>query len=307
MSFQLVTLAFLLPFSDALAPHRVAIVTGGTRGIGRGISEALAGDGYDLLLTYNANSEAAEQAALQLREAHADCTVAIVGGDISLPVTRDAVFACFDEKFKSSHDLGAVVHNAGQYIGVTSSNAAGLEYKKGLFFGDGSLLGDDEQLELDTMRYYQKLYGEAFIDLCERGLTRMTGTGSLIGVSNPGCAPGRGNPQPGYDMPGSGKTMMEYAMRLIALRCAARGINCNLVVPGVTETEAWGKLAAMQGSNLPTSDPESRMNKVAAMIAPMGAMTPAQMGGAVAFLCSPRGRIITGVSLPVDGGVHLKT
>jgi enoyl-[acyl-carrier-protein] reductase (NADH) len=38
----------------------------------------------------------------------------------------------------------------------------------------------------------------------------------------------------------------------------------------------------------------------------MGAMQPKQVGDGVAFLCSPAGRAVTGVSLPVDNGVHLK-
>ena len=36
-------------------------------------------------------------------------------------------------------------------------------------------------------------------------------------------------------------------MRLFALRCAGKNVNCNVVVPGVTVTDAWGKLAATRG------------------------------------------------------------
>ena len=91
-------------------------------------------------------------------------------------------------------------------------------------------------------------------------------------------------------------------MRLFALRVAARGINCNVVVPGVTETDAWGRLAQARGIQK-----DELISSIATRLSPMGAMQPRQLGEAVAFLCSAKGRLITGVSLPVDGGVHLKT
>merc|ERR1740139_1578340 len=144
------------------------------------------------------------------------------------------------------------------------------------------------------MHYYQRMYGDAYVDLCERGLDRIVGTdaddpgGSLIGISSPGCTT-QYNP------------IMEYTMRLFALRCAGKNINCNVVVPGVTNTDAWGKLAASRGM-----DKDEMVAGISGRISPMGSMSPKQLGDAVAFLCSPQGRIITGVSLPVDGGVHLK-
>ena len=150
-------LLFLAPIGcDAL--RRAAIVTGGTRGIGRGIAESLAEAQYDLLVTYNTDAEAAEEAASALRAAHG-CTVECVGGDISLPATRDEIFARYDATFKDSHELGAVVHSAGQYVGITSTNADGLKGGKPAGFGDGSLL-EDGVTNLDTMHYYQRMCGD---------------------------------------------------------------------------------------------------------------------------------------------------
>ena len=151
------------------------------------------------------------------------------------------------------------------------------------------------------MHYYQRMYGDAYVDLCERGLARMTAGGSLVGISSPGCTT-QYNANAGYDMPGSGKCVMEYAMRLFALRCAGKDVNCNVVVPGVTTTDAWGRLAATRGT---TKD--ELVAAISGRLSPMGSVTPRQVGDGVAFLCSPAGRIVTGVSLPVDGGVHLKS
>ena len=54
-------------------------------------------------------------------------------------------------------------------------------------------------------------------------------------------------------------------------------------------------------------DVDEMVAGIASRIAPMGSMAPRAVGDGVAFLCSPAGRAVTGVSLPVDNGVHLKT
>ena len=112
--------------------------------------------------------------------------------------------------------------SACQYVGITSTNADGLQGGKPVGFGDGSLLDEEGATNLATMHYYQRMYGDAYVDLCERGLARMSaesGGGSLVGISSPGCTT-QYNANLGYDMPGAGKCVMEYAMRLFALRCA---------------------------------------------------------------------------------------
>lgn len=287
--------------TNIAALRRVAIVTGGTRGIGKGIAEALAEHDFDLLVSYNSDAAAAEQAADELKAKYR-CAVECVGGDVSLPETRAAIYAKFDSVYGETHQLGALVHNAGQYVGVTSTNAAGIVATgPPPGFGDGSLLGEDGGVDLTQMHYYQRMYGDAFVDLCERGMARFPEDGgSLVGISSPGCTL-QYKANLGYDMPGSGKCVMEYSMRLFAVRAAAKKVNCNVVIPGVTVTDAWGKLGAMRGKSK-----EEMAEDVASRLAPLGAMQPRQVGDGVAFLCSPAGRAVTGVSLPVDNGVHLK-
>lgn len=277
----------------------IAIVTGGTRGIGSGIADALADAGYDLLLTYNSNQEAANSFAETLNGiAKVEC----VGGDISLSQTRDRIFDCLDSKFPNQ-PLKVMAHNAGQYVGITSDNSDGLSGEKPLSFGDGSLLNEDGSTNFDTMHYYQRMYGEAYIDLCERSMVRMKdGGGSLIGISSPGVNAAYYGPDPSYSMPGSGKCLMEYSMRIFALKGAPSGINANMIVPGVTRTEAWNKLAKKRG----LEDETEMMKGIVDRMVPMKlSLAPRDIGNAAAFLCSDAGRFITGTVMPVDGGIHL--
>lgn len=282
--------------SLSFSSRPVAIVTGGTRGIGSGISAALADAGYDLLLTYNSNQKAAEEFSSTL-----SCRVECIGGDISVMDTRDKVFSCLESKF-AGQVLKVMVHNAGQYVGITAENVEGLKGDKLLMFGDGSLLDSDGRTNFETMNYYQRMYGEAFIDLVERSIPLMTDGGSIVGVSSPGVNAAYYGPDSSYSMPGSGKCLMEYSMRIYARQAALRNINANIIVPGFTLTEAWNKLAKTRG--LP--DEKQMMQGMVERRCPMQTiLSPRDIGNAVAFLCSDAGRFVTGTVMPVDGGVHL--
>ena len=321
---KLLLLFYLLLFSSEHALSSkirpIAIVTGGTRGIGSGIAQVLAEDGYDLLLTYNTDQVSATKFAQSLVDVDkATCTssnsspirVECVGGDISLSSTRDEIFKRLDYMMKHDNEstLAILVHNAGQYVGITSDNVENIKAgKKPLAFGDGSLIGDDGRTNFETMHYYQRMYGEAFIDLSERSLARMdqsgaNGGGSIVGISSPGVTAHYYGPDPGYSMPGSGKCLMEYSMRIYAAKVAHRGINVNVIVPGVTKTAAWNRLAKSMGME----DEMKMMDGLVQNRVPLKKMIePRDIGGVVKFLCSDVGKFITGIVLPMDGGLHLK-
>ncbi len=284
-------------------------------GIGRGIVESLAesGEFQGILLTYNTNREAAEIFLTELNNDYPTLQVEIVGGDLSQAESRDRIFTCFDQDFAANSDLCLLVHNAGQYAGITSENSHGLEApgETGKRFGDGSLVNEEDgQVQWDYLHFYQKLYAEAYIDLCERSLVRMKqaharqGTayrGCLIGISSPGCNQNF-KITSGYDMPGSGKCVMEFANRYFALRAAPLNINVNVIIPGVTVSDAWGKIAETRGS-----DRDSMLEQMKGMIPMQQVVEARHIGDVVAFLASTSGggKFMTGLSLRVDGGLHL--
>jgi len=303
------SLLLSLSISVSSGTKRIALVTGGTRGIGSGISEVLAESGYDLLLSYNTNKEAAEAFAKSILDKHGNSCqrVECVGGDISLEQTRNDIFSRLDAMTSSDKEscLAIMVHNAGQYVGITADNSEGIEAPEGFqMFGDGSLLDEDDgSTNMRTLNYYHKMYGEAFIDLCERSLVRMKDGGSLIGISSPGMATHLYGPDPSYSMPGSGKCLMEYSMRIYALKAAERNINANIIVPGFTATSSWTKLARSRGM----TDEKPMIERLVNNYCPQKkAMSPRDIGNVVAFLSSDAGSAITGITVPVDGGVHLK-
>jgi 3-oxoacyl-[acyl-carrier protein] reductase len=77
----------------------------------------------------------------------------------------------------------------------------------------------------------------------------------------------------------------------LAKECGGRGVRVNAVAPGYIETDMTAELGAEQRQRLLDVTPLARLG------------TPDDVAGAVAFLCSPAAAYITGVVLPIDGGL----
>jgi NAD(P)-dependent dehydrogenase (short-subunit alcohol dehydrogenase family) len=283
--------------ADAGNARPVAIVTGGTRGIGRGISEALADEGFDLLLGYGTNVEAAETAASELKERGA--RVVVVGGDVAEEATFVKYFDVFQTEFPGQQ-LRAVVHNAGQYMGLTAGNNVGVTDEKPRLLG--SLLQADGSVDFSRFDYYHQIYARAWVQLVERAVPFLAVSGgTVVGISSPGCNATQ-QPVGAYDMSGSAKTVIETTARYYAKNLASQGITVNVVIPGITLSDAWIHVAKGKGKG----DDHTMAKSLAERAVPLGrAQSCRELGDVVAFLCSSRGKYITGVALPVDGGIHL--
>jgi NAD(P)-dependent dehydrogenase (short-subunit alcohol dehydrogenase family) len=98
-------------------PGAAALVTGASRGLGRGIAEALARDGLDVAIHYGHNRDAAQEteAACRNAAARADQRFAIVGGDLS---RREDRARLLDETLAALGRLDALVNNAGIGVGA---------------------------------------------------------------------------------------------------------------------------------------------------------------------------------------------
>lgn len=86
----------------------VAVITGGTRGIGLAIAQRMAADGYDLLLTYRGDAEAAEAAKAEL--AGSGRQIEVVAADVS---TSEGANATIDAAVKAFGKIDVLVNNAG--------------------------------------------------------------------------------------------------------------------------------------------------------------------------------------------------
>lgn len=234
-----------------------------------------------LMTGYNANKEAAESTKQQLEQDY-QIKVVIVGGDIAAETTMQNLFKAVQERF--DNECTAFVHNAGLSLGITTDSSEVQPTSDARF----------EQ----TWDYYQKVYPQAF----KRGLLlaqECSGLKHVLAISSPGCN-ATSPPRVIYENAGQGKAALEFLVRVHASALASTGINVNCIVPGVVRTEAWDRMAEKMGrpiedlKHFADSTPAQRWAE------------PTEIGDAAAFLCSARGSFVRGVTLPVDGGLHLQ-
>lgn len=191
---------------------RVAVVTGGGRGIGRAIAVRLAREGADVAISYRGNEAAAEESAKLVRKAGVTCE--IFKGDVATPADVDALFNGVDEAFGR---VDILVNNAG----VTRDNLM-MRMKEEEF---------DEVLRTNLKGTY----------LCTRAVLRKmvrARWGRIVNVSSVVGLVGNAG-QANY---AASKAGLIGFTKSVAREVAQRGITVNAVAPGYVETELTGSL-----------------------------------------------------------------
>lgn len=242
---------------------RVAVVTGGGRGIGRAVAAGLARAGATPVLCGRTAATLEEAAAAIAAETGRDTMVQIadVTREADVEALRDAVLARFGR-------LDVLVCNAGVnaiYKGIEATTLA------------------DWQAILDT-----NLTGTFLCCKHLGGAMAAAGSGSVICISSVAGHVGLRKSVPYCASKGG----VEQLVRALALDWAGKGVRVNAIAPGYFETDLTaGMIAnpAMSGRLL-AATPMGRFGR------------DADIAGAAVFLASTAGAYVTGQSLLVDGG-----
>jgi NAD(P)-dependent dehydrogenase (short-subunit alcohol dehydrogenase family) len=250
---------------------RRALITGSSRGIGRGIALALAENGVKVAIHYYRNEAAAKDTLAQVRERGSDGM--LVQADVTHPEQISDMFGKLKTEFGK--------------LDIFVSNA---RPEAPAFF----------QPPLDiTLEQWNAAFdsqAKAFLVGVREALPLMGDGGRIFAIT---YAEGSrtGGHQPWVGM-GSAKAALESLVRYFAVAVAKRGITVNAISPGWTEDSVL--------NTLPDKVQQLIRNWHVRGWTPMGRLgTPADVGNVVALFCSDKARWITGQVIYADGGASL--
>jgi len=260
--------------------NQVALITGASRGIGRGVALQLAGLGFDLVLNYRANKDAAERTAAdclgEARGRRREIKVEICGADVADSAARDQLLSFVEHEFGR---LDLLVNNAG------------MAPRERLDLLDATEQSFDELIEVNLKGPYflTQSVAKYFLQCrAKHGLAYSPKIVTISSVSACTASTNRGD----YCISKAGLSMVTA---LFAARLACEGINVYEIRPGIIATDMTAGVK----------------EKYDALIA--NGLTPIPRWGqaddvakAVAAIAQDLLPFSTGEIINVDGGFHLR-
>ncbi|PZF80300.1 SDR family NAD(P)-dependent oxidoreductase [Jiangella anatolica] len=250
----------------------VAVIIGGSAGIGQAAAVAAARRGFGVVVTYRQHPEGADETLRAVKE--------LGGTAVALPldVGDVASFGGFAERLRETvaatwqtDRIQALVNNAG--------------------IGESAMLGDITE-ELYERLHRVLLKGPLFLT---QALAPLLADGAAI-VNTSSSSTKAAGLTPGYSVYGSLKGGLVVLTRYLAKELAGRGIRVNSVSPGPTRTRLS----------------DDAFERFPELIAPLAARTalgrigePDDVGAVIAFLISDDARWITGQDIEASGGYDL--
>lgn len=251
---------------------KVAVVTGGSLGIGRAVAEALASEGVRVGIVSRSRGP--------LEKAAAEITAAT--GTEVLAVPADV---------KSSAQIDAAMDRVAAHFGRLDILVNGAAHPGGLVrsnLDEASAEGLMEDIDIKVVGYLRCAKAAA-PHMKRNGFGRIVNIGGLTG---------RGSKQ----LSGMRNVAICHMTKVLSDQLGPHGITVNVIHPGVVDTphihELYAREALLQG--LTAAEVEANYCKVTPI---RRVLQPAEIADTVLFLASERAGAITGESLAVDGGI----
>ncbi len=255
---------------------KVALVTGGASGIGRGCAEKLAAEGAAVVIT-DIQDGKGEEVAAAIRQAGGKAEY------IRHDVTDEAAWEQVITQVKRGHGrLDILVNNAGIGIGGSVLDMSLADWRRQTAINlDGVFLGVKHAIPL------MRTSGEGGSIINMSSVAGLKGAPTLAGY----CATKGG---------------VRLFTKSVAMECANAkdGIRVNSVHPGIIETPIWLSIVnpANPGANAPPD-----LDAMSSMAVPLGVKgLPEDIANGVLWLASDESRYVTGAELVIDGGLSVR-
>lgn len=253
-----------------MAQTKIALVTGGSRGLGKNMALHIAKKGLDVILTYNSKKNEAQEVVAEIEKIGQKAVALQL--NVAEVSTFDSFYSEVNQALKQNFNrekFDFLVNNAG--IGIYAPFAETTEE------------------QFDTLVNIQ-LKGTFF--MAQKALPLLADGGGIINVST-GLARFS---LPGYSAYATMKGGVETLTKYQAKELGARGIRANVVAPGAIETDFGGGVVR----------DNSEVNAHIASTTALGRVgLPNDIGGVVAFLCTDDARWINAQRIEVSGGTLL--
>ncbi len=250
--------------------NKIAVVTGGSRGLGKNMALALAGKGIDVVLTYNSNKEAADAVVAEIEKLGPKAYA------YQLDTGQTGTFDNFIKKVTDNlqeqtgnPNFDFLINNAGTALYALASETT------------------EEQVDAILNIHYKGVFF-----LTQKALPFINSGGRIVNISS-GLTRIK---MPGSSVYGSMKAAVETLTRYMAKELGARKIRVNVVAPGAIETDFGGGR---------TRDNKEINARIASLTALGRVGLPDDIGGVVAFLCTEEAYWINGQRIEVSGGQAL--
>lgn len=249
---------------------KIALVTGGSRGLGKDMAIKLATKGLGVILTYKNSKEEALSVVSQIRQA---------GGQAAALHLDTGDVKSFDNFFVEVKQTLKEVFGTNNFDYLI--NNAGVGYQAPV--GEVSEAAFDELVNV----HFKGVYF-----LTQKALPILQDGGGIINVSS-GLARFA---MPGYSAYASQKGAVEVFTRYLAKELGVRGIKANTVAPGAIETD-------FGGGHVRDNEQVNQFVRNSTALGRAG--LPEDIGGVVAFLCTEDARWINGQRIEVSGGMNI--
>jgi NAD(P)-dependent dehydrogenase (short-subunit alcohol dehydrogenase family) len=249
---------------------KIALVTGGSRGLGKNMALKLAGKGIHVILTYNSKKEEALNVVAEIEQAGQKAAA------LQLDAGNVKSFGAFFDQLK------AVLKNT-------------FDTDRFDFLINNGGIGRHAPIEEVTEEMFDELmhiHFKGVYFLTQQALPLLNDGGGIVNVSS-GLARFS---FPGYSAYASMKGAIEVFTKYLAVELGPRRINANVIAPGAIATDFSGGQVR---------DNEQVNSHLSTLIALGRVGIPEDIGGVVAFLCTEDAGWINAQRIEVSGGMNI--